>query len=91
MGSYGRQIEGQEVVVKVHNDKSPWRNTIPVALNDCPKCGAKQNDRLVACTYFGFKVNEDGWAAYCRECKATTVFCGTLEEAVKKWNEGDVI
>ena len=90
MGSYGRQIDGREVIEKVHNEKSPWRNIVRLKLNDCPKCGAKQDDRLLACTYFGFKVGADGWAAYCRECKATTAFCGTYEEAVEKWNEGDV-
>lgn len=87
MGWYGNP---EDVLEKVHNPNSKWRNIVPVKLNDCPKCGAKQENRLLACTYFGFKVGEDGWAAYCRQCKATTVFCQTMEEAVEKWNEGEV-
>ena len=90
MGSYGRLIDGIETVEKVRNDKSPWRNIVPLKLNDCPKCGGKQDDRMLACTYFGFKVNADGWAAYCRSCQASTDFCGSYEDAVNKWNEGDI-
>ena len=90
VGSYGRQIDGVEVVEKVHNEKSPWRNIVPDVLKDCPRCGAKQSDRMLACSYFGFKINADGWAAYCRNCKASTPFCETHDKAIKKWNEGDV-
>lgn len=90
MGSYGKLIDGIEVIEKVHNDKSPWRNIVPVRLNNCPVCGAEQVNRKVACTYFGFCVGADGWAAYCRECNASTSFCHTQEEAVNKWNKGDI-
>ena len=90
MGSYGKLIDGIEVIEKVHNDKSPWRNIKPLPLNDCPKCGARQDERMLACGYFGFKINADGWAAYCRSCQASTGFCDSYEEAVKQWNEGDI-
>ena len=89
MGSYGRLIGGKEVIEKVHNPNSPWRNIKPVPLRDCPKCGAKQSDRLVATAYFGFKIGADGWKVYCRNCWNQTVFCPTMEDAVKLWNEGD--
>lgn len=87
MGWYGHPDGPTE---KVHNPTSPWKNIVPIKLNSCPKCGARQKDRMVAYTYFGFKLGEDGWKAFCRNCWASTAFCGTMEEAVKKWNEGDV-
>ena len=90
MGSYGKIVNGNESVEKVHPVNSPWRNIKPTPLIDCPKCGAKQADRLLACSFFDFKVGEDGWAAYCRQCKASTVFCPTMEEAVSMWNGGDI-
>ena len=90
MGSYGRRIDGEEVIEKIRNGDSPWRKDLRAKLNDCPKCGAKQEDGRIACSYFGFRLNADGWAAYCRECKTSTVFCPTYEAAVNKWNEGDV-
>ena len=87
MGWYGHPDGTTE---KVHCKNSPWKNIVPKKLNDCPKCGAKQESRLLACTYFGFKVGADGWAAYCRQCKATTAFFQTMEEAVEKWNGGEI-
>ena len=90
MGSYGKLIDGIETIEKVRNSNSPWRNIKALPLNDCPTCGGKQADRMLACTYFGFKVNADGWAAYCRGCQASTGFCDSYEEAVKRWNEGDI-
>ena len=87
MGWYG---DPEDKLEKVRNPNSKWRNIVPVRLNDCPRCGAKQENRMLACTYFGFKVGADGWAAYCRQCKATTAFFQTMEEAVEKWNGGEI-
>ena len=91
MGSYGKVIDGHEAVEKVYPVNSPWRNIKPLPLNDCPKCGAAQADRMLACSFFGFKIGADGWSAYCRNCNARTAFQKTYEDAVNKWNEGDII
>ena len=91
MGSYGQLIDGLEVIKKVYPVNSPWRNVKPDYLIDCPRCGAKQEDHLVACSYFGFKVGVDGWSAYCRSCFASTGFCHTHEEAIDKWNRRDLL
>jgi len=90
MGSYGQYIDGQEVIRKVYPVNSPWRNNKPDSMIDCPRCGAKQEDRLLACSYFGFKTGCDGWSAYCRSCFASTGFCETHDEAIGKWNRGEI-
>ena len=91
MGSYGKVIDGHEAIEKVYPVNSTWRNIKPLPLNDCPKCGATQADRMLACSFFGFKIGADEWSAYCRSCNARTAFQKTYEDAVKKWNEGDII
>ena len=59
-------------------------------LKDCPKCGAKQENRRVI--LWGAFANEDhkGWSVICSDCLYYPGrLCATEQEAVDLWNGGE--
>ena len=91
MGSYGRLVDGKEVVSKFHSKNSRWsRHIILHKLKPCPKCGATQEDNnSVRAAYYGFCEGKDGWIIACKKCRNQTKYYRTEIEAVNEWNGGD--
>ena len=92
MGSFGRNIDGKEVVEKTKVRDKPWGTLPPLfKLNDCQRCGAKQADKDIYTAFYGFlKDVGSGWKVVCKKCgNDSDRFYKYESDAVKKWNEGD--